>query len=486
MSPSLRIAAAAALLLLPGLGAVDLWAPDEPRYAQVAEELRSMRHGARGLVVLHLNGEVYAHKPPLYFWLAALSGWPAGRVTEVAARLPSALSGIAAAVLVARFGARLLGARSGWLGAALLLTCWEFSWRARRAQLDVLLALFEGLAFAAFWRAAGAPRPDGARPPAAALALLHASLGLAVLAKGPVGFAVPVLGMAAFLAWERRLSELPRLAPPWALLLSLGPGLAWLAAATAVAGGGFLEEAVGTHVLRRFFAGSAHPRPVTYYLYQLPLSFLPWTLLAPLALAAARRVVFAPGGDPQRARAWRLLLAWLGSAFAFFSLSAGKRGLYLLPALPAAALLAADGVLAWLGRRGARPGRGLAGAVAAVALLELAAFTAVLPLLDAEKSPRALARAAARLTAPGEPVGLLAKDSLVGGLAYYGGRPVAVLRSPREAAAFLGAGGRAAVVPAGRLEALERLTPVEVRARARSGARALLVVSPPGETGDLP
>ena len=82
---------ASALLLLPGLGRVGLWAPDEPRYAQVAEELRSFVHGPSGLVVLHLNGRVYDQKPPLYFWAAALAGLPGGRVTEEAARLPSAL-----------------------------------------------------------------------------------------------------------------------------------------------------------------------------------------------------------------------------------------------------------------------------------------------------------------------------------------------------------------------------------------------------------
>ena len=83
--PSLRplaagVLAAAALLFLARLGATDLWAPDEPRYAQIAEEIRAFEHGARGLWLLHLNGEAYDQKPPVYFWLAALFGAPAGRV----------------------------------------------------------------------------------------------------------------------------------------------------------------------------------------------------------------------------------------------------------------------------------------------------------------------------------------------------------------------------------------------------------------------
>ena len=73
------------------LANIDLWAPDEPRYAAIAEELRTGRHGAGGLLLLHLNDEPYSQKPPLYFWLAAALGLASGRVDELAARLPSAV-----------------------------------------------------------------------------------------------------------------------------------------------------------------------------------------------------------------------------------------------------------------------------------------------------------------------------------------------------------------------------------------------------------
>src|SRR5215470_5126087 len=99
----LAVLALASALLLPGLGAPDLCAPDEPRYAQVAEQVRA---GADGRV-LHLGDERYAQKPPLYFWLAALAGAPEGRVSERAARLPSALAGIATALLTLALGSAL-------------------------------------------------------------------------------------------------------------------------------------------------------------------------------------------------------------------------------------------------------------------------------------------------------------------------------------------------------------------------------------------
>jgi len=531
----------AAVLLLTGLGGVDLWAPDEPRYAAVAEELRSFRHGVTGLALLHLNGEAYTQKPPLYFWLAALAGAPGGAVTEWAARLPSALCGIAAVVLLAQLGAGLLGRRSGAAAGLLLLTAFEFAHRARRVQLDVLLTLLELIAMAAFWRAAdGAVRRRD-------VAALHAALGLAVLAKGPVGLLVPAFVIAAWLAVERRGRLLRELAPPWAVALSLGPGLVWAGAAFWLAPAGSFADAVGVNLLGRFFAGSSHARSLLYYLYQFPVNFLPWSLLWPLVAWTAARRVFVPAGEPGRRRAWRFLLLWVAVHFAFFSLSAGKRGLYLLPAFPAAALLCADAVVGrlaehrppgrWLGASlagaafalplaalaaasvGALGGTSVplrfGGALAVVSLLatgawagarrssdagyartlvvctavaaaELAAFTLALPALDAEKSPRPIAQRAAALAAPGEPIGLAFKASLLGGLVYYADRPVALLADRPAVADFVRSGGRVLVLPAARLGEVSEVVDVSVQGRARRGARTVLVVTARSSGAGIP
>jgi 4-amino-4-deoxy-L-arabinose transferase-like glycosyltransferase len=528
----------AALLLLTGLGRTGLWAPDEPRYAHIAEEVRSLRHGVQGLVVLHLNGEVYTQKPPGYFWMAAAAGAPLGRVTEAAARLPSALAGVALVLLTFAFGRRLLGARAGLLGAALLLTSFDFAWLARRVQLDVVLALFETAALFAFCQI-----ERGEAPRRRTLALLHAALGLAILIKGPVGFLVPLLVIATTLAVERRLGNLPRLLPPWALLLSLGPALLWLFSVVSLAPPGYLQEAVGTNVFGRFFEGTSHARPFYYYLYQLPADFLPWTLLLPAVYVVARRHVFPRSGerDPGPASAWTFLLAWVGVSFLFFSLSGGKRGLYLLPTFPALALLCADAWLRSVGDEGELPRplalalagmalvlalAGLAAALspfaplgedvasgrvvacglsliaimvaavlawrrtqgrvsriaiplAAVYAIELSIFLLALPALDATKSPRSVALAAAALAGPGGEIGLLGQRAMAGGLVYYADLPVAELSTPGDVGSFLAAGGRAVVVRAKHLDWVRTEVPVEVRARFREGGRALLVVSPP-------
>jgi 4-amino-4-deoxy-L-arabinose transferase-like glycosyltransferase len=523
---------AAALLLLPGLSVLDLWAPDEPRYAEIAEELRALPHGSADLVLLRLNGEAYTQKPPLYFWLAAGLGSLQGRVTELAARLPSALAGIACIGLTLVLGRLLLSRSAAVLGAALLLTSFEFTRAARRAHLDILLSLFEILALLAFWRL-----DQGLGRRRLNLALLHGAMGLAVLTKGPVGFLVPLAVIVAYLAWERRLGQVGRVLPLWGLALSLGPGLAWLAAATWLAPPGYFAEAVGENVFGRFFAGTSHARPFYYFAYQLPLDFLPWTLLLPGVYWAARR------DSRLEQSSWRFLLAWVAASFVFFSLSSGKRGNYLFPTFPALALLCADALLRLLAARARLPGvlrisAGVLGGVVVVAAavllftplegrmgladwhrtvfasaaiavvvvstglwfgcsradaprtayvtilvasvfaIELAAFQLLLPGLDRSKSPRPAAVAAAELTTPGHPIGLVGDRALVGGLRYYGGRPVLQLDSPDRMRAFVEAGGRAIVVKERKLRHLEGVVSVREHARFREGSRTLLVVTP--------
>jgi 4-amino-4-deoxy-L-arabinose transferase-like glycosyltransferase len=503
----LVLALAALVFFTAGLGRIDLWAPDEPRYAAIAEELRSGRHGAPGLVLLHLNDAPYSQKPPLYFWLAAAFGLAPGRVDEVAARLPSALAGVACVLGTFWIARRLRWpAPTAWLAAALLATSFRFAFTARRAQLDVLLCAFELLAIALFvgleLRRGGL---EEARQAPARIAALHAALGAAALVKGPVGW-LPLLIFAAFLAWEGRLAAFRALVPAWAFALSIGPLLLWISAATAFAPDGFAAEAVGTNVFARFFAGSSHARPFYYFAYQLPVDFLPWSLLLPttaLALVRAARTQPAPRSGPlaaviatasarpglrERAIA-RLLVAWILVPLAFFSLSAGKRGVYLLPIFPALALGCAyvatrTGPAARAGTEDGgvseeAPDRGrlrrLAGAVAAVAVLELAGFLFVLPRLDAEKSPRPIAQSIARRTRPDEAVALFGLRPLEGAIPYYGDRAVRSIASADEAERFLAEGGQLILMRASELDRLGEALALVAVERFRTGRRALVL-----------
>jgi 4-amino-4-deoxy-L-arabinose transferase-like glycosyltransferase len=525
-----------AALYLVGLGSTDLWAPDEPRYAHVASEIFSMEHGARGLVVLHVNGEPYTQKPPLYFWLAALTSLPGGAVGEVSARLPSALAGIAAVALTFLLGRRLFDTRTAALGAALLATVFDFAFLARRARLDVLLTLTVVAALLAFWRL---HRGVGSRR--ANAAWLHGAMGLGVLTKGPVAL-LPLLVAAVYLAWQGRLGEWRRTSPAWAWLLSAGPVLAWISGAVLLTPEGFFDEAVVENTFGRFFMGVSKHEPWYFFLYQFPVNFLPWSLLWPLVFLEWRRRGRRPADQREGEDDWRFLLVWVATYFVFFSISTGKRGLYLLPAFPGAALLCAAALESWLARSGTisrrasraalgffaalgvvglvvallggRPlpaepavsipgGFGIALAAAAlvaalawrtiarrgtpveggvgvlvalVATVELAVFTLLHPAFEPTKSARPIAEAALAVTEPGTRFGLYRHSAMLGGLVFYGGQPVARLGNEDDVRRFLEGGGRVIAAQAHALERLQRVAPFEVVASQRSGKRRYLVL----------
>jgi len=233
----------------------------------------------------------------------------------------------------------------------------------------------------------------------------------------------------------------------------------------------------------------------------------------------------------------------------FFSISSGKRGLYMLPAFPAAALLcgaALDRTLArghslgWLtagpiaalallapgaGLLALRPGlidapipaaldlAGLAGLLAGVGLAGLAGaalcaracarrdaplavllasllaiealvFTRLLPDLDAVKSPRPIAEAAAALTSPEEQLAVYRNGAFSGGLEYYAGRRAVALESLEAVRAFVARGGRVIVVKERDRAALTDAIPSAIRASSRHGRRRiwLVEVERPGTT----
>jgi 4-amino-4-deoxy-L-arabinose transferase-like glycosyltransferase len=76
--------------------------------------------------------------------------------------------------------------------------------------------------------------------------------------------------------------------------------------------------------------------PVWYYLWRFPAGFMPWSFFLPAALIAAfgRR-------DRSERHVAILLAAWMAAILIFFSFSTGKRGVYIIPIYPAAALLVA-------------------------------------------------------------------------------------------------------------------------------------------------
>lgn len=526
-SAELAVLVAAALVFLAGLGARDLWEPDEPRHAAIAAEMRTLDHGPAQLVLPRLNGEPYTQKPPLYYWLAAAAGGLGGSLSEGAARLPSALAALLTTLVVYQLGRSSLGRAAGLAAAGILVTLPSYVDVARSARPDALLALSVTTSLWLAWRL-----DRGLGSAAWNRRALHLAMGLGLLTKGPVAALLPMLGYAMYLAWERRPGALAQLFSRGSWLLSAGLALAWLAAAVWLAPAGFFHEAITENLLGRYFAGASHEQPLHFYVKRLPVAFLPWALLWPLAIGPIRRGL-AAGADPERRRALRFLIAFAGASLLFLTLSDGKRVIYLIPLFPALALLSAEvlrGPLAQSlrGRRSAAlqlaaaaaalaallaaayiasqagvPAPALALALVAIPLLaalpwerafpappilargfpvavavQVAVFGWLLPRLDGVHSIRATAAAAAAHAPEGTPIGLVRNGALAGGVAYYSGRAVTQVGSEGGLRRFLGEGGRVLILETPHLPAVEGVTSARIVFRQRIDEDEVLVVVP--------
>jgi 4-amino-4-deoxy-L-arabinose transferase-like glycosyltransferase len=332
MTPRRAVLLLAALLFLWRLGGHDLWAPDEPYFAEGAREMVADGEWA----VPHVNGKVTADKPPLFFWLIALFSLPLGTVTSLTARLPSALAALGTVALTMRLGARFFGPRSAALAGVVLATAYLFWEKARWSQTDALLCCLVWVALSAF-EAHRAGDASGLR----AGLLFWLAAALAVLVKGPVGVLLP-LGIAlAVLATDRDLARWRFFAPLAGPLLFLAVIGAWMVLATVGGGGEYsVWGALREHFLERGVHGLHHRRPPWYFAQVLPPNLMPWTALLPGALALAWR---------RRGGADRFLLVAALFVVAFFTLSTEKRELYALPAVPAFALMVAALVAAVCG-----------------------------------------------------------------------------------------------------------------------------------------
>jgi 4-amino-4-deoxy-L-arabinose transferase-like glycosyltransferase len=348
-------------LLAPGLGMRDPWPADEPRFALIARDMVA----TGDWLFPQVGGDLYQDKPPVFFWSIAL-GYLATGALNVAFLLPSLLAGIGTVLLVYDLGRRVWSRETGLAAALLLAVSVQLVIQARTAQIDMLLTF---LTTAGLY---GICRHLLAGPDWRAYAAGGLAAGIGVITKG-TGF-LPLLLLLPFFGLRRLgFSGL------WS-----GPGGArwWLAPAAAVVGislwllpmilavavsadprlAAYRDEILFRQTVTRYAASWGHQEPWYYFLVQvLPALWLPGTALLPWLVPRWRDAWRQRDG-----RSW-LLIAWVALVVLFFTLSPGKRGVYVLPALPAFALAAGPWLEGLLGRRGVqRVGFALASIVAVV------------------------------------------------------------------------------------------------------------------------
>ena len=345
LKPWLILAVLAGLLVLSTLNCADLSGSTEPREAGVAAEMLQ----SHDFLLPSLNGEPFLEKPPLSYWLQAASIGAFG-YQAFAARLPSALAGIATVLLFAFFYRKSEPWRA-LLSGALLITMGAFLEYSQTAGQDTLLAFGVSLALLSFYFT----REDDS--PALWLGFA-AGLAVATLAKGVVGLAVPGVVVLSYLLiesirFDKRWTAAKWVKPALFALLGLLPIVAWLVLVFTTQGVEALREVLWANSVGRFqgnYAGGAHAEPFYFYLKNLPQTFQPWSVLLYVAIWQSFAVLKV---DRRRV----FFLCWLIAPFVLLSLSAGKRPSYLLMIYPAAAALLADFIVSFVTTASAKANR---------------------------------------------------------------------------------------------------------------------------------
>jgi 4-amino-4-deoxy-L-arabinose transferase-like glycosyltransferase len=309
------------------LGSFGLWEPDEARYAEIAREM--LQSG--NWLVPHLNYVAYIEKPPLLYWLTTLSFWIFG-VSEFAARLPVAVSAIAGILATYFFALRAFGRRHAILAAAILATTPLYALMAQVLTTDMMLTALVTIAtFSLYlhW-------DEGGRW----CWIAYVAMGLAVMTKGPVGAAIPILSMLLWLAFNRELGgAIAKFRAIPGLLLTILIAAPWFVAMTIREPGFFDFYFVGEHLRRVFQTDYSHSEAFYFYLPVLAVGLLPWSLLVP----------FLTWRDPPRNPARSFCMFAAGVTVVAFSCASAKLIPYILPSVPPLAVLIADGLVscAW-------------------------------------------------------------------------------------------------------------------------------------------
>jgi len=317
----------ALVLFTYGLGEGALWDQDEPRYFQIARELRF-----DDPMTLRLDGQPWFVHPPLFFWLQALTGRVIG-FTEFAARLWSALSGVALVVATFLLARWLYGSSVAPLAAAVAATSLQVLGQARLGVFDPTLVAFMGLSL----YMALVAYHTGSR---GAYLWAWGWAGLATATKGPIGLALPAL-MIAGLWLVRRDGQGWRRVPWLGLAIYAAVGLSWYAVGAVRYGLPFLRTAVGYYLFNRFFGVVENqPGPWWYYGPVLLLGAMPWTALVPPAVAGLLRRRHETGSQ--------VILLWCGLVVGFYSAAGTKLPNYVLPVYPVLAIGIARLLRDWL------------------------------------------------------------------------------------------------------------------------------------------
>jgi 4-amino-4-deoxy-L-arabinose transferase-like glycosyltransferase len=369
----LILAAICAVLFFSAPGFRSLWETDEARYAEIPREMVL----SGDWITPTLNYVKYFEKPPLTYWLVAASYGMFG-VSGASARLVPAACGLLTVLLIFLLARSQSDYRGGLIAGLVLATSLMFFGLSRILMTDMVLCLGVVLALYGAWQTRLGYRHG---PYAFWLGCV-----IGFLSKGLLGPGLPIMATVFFVLASREWALLAWLANWRAIVLFIVLSAPWVILVSWHNPGFFTYFFIDEHLGRLLTTRHQRYEPPWFYFMLLPAALFPWITLLPWT------VIRSWPGKLWRAeenRAWLFCAIWFVSFFVFLTLSSSKMIHYLLPALPALALimgqvLAVAGAGGW--RNWASPGLRASLVALSVVLLAVGAGLALAPALSPEVS----------------------------------------------------------------------------------------------------
>jgi hypothetical protein len=299
------------------LNAIPLLDPDEPVYGETAKEMLLYHDWLSPRIF----GTVWFDKPPMFYWLSAVSLSIFGHAAW-AARIPSLLAGTLLSVYLYLSARKFFTEREAWISGFICASSLEVILLSRASVTDMVLTLFITVSLISFLNKN--------------YKTAYIACGLAFLTKGPIGFAFPGIIVLLWMALTHqfRWKNIMSLHWTWGIPLACLIGLPWYLYMGYAYGNDFLNTFLGYHNITRFIspehAGQNH---IWLYIPVLLLGCFPWTGLVVSCVS--------------RIKAWRkdpylsYFMIWAAFIFLFFSFSSTQLWSYILPVFPPLSLLAA-------------------------------------------------------------------------------------------------------------------------------------------------
>jgi 4-amino-4-deoxy-L-arabinose transferase-like glycosyltransferase len=304
------------------LGGALLFDVDEAIFSQASKEMLL----SGDFITPTFNGNVRYDKPVLIYWLMSFSYRLFG-VNEFAARLPSALAGVALAVSIFIFMNKFRGRDKALLASLSFIVSIYFAAYSHAAVTDMALVLFISLSLFCFyfWSENGGNLLYG----------FYIFSALALLTKGLIGVLFP-FGTALIYAFiSGGLKRAKQVFTFKGIFVFLLIALPWHLAMYSLHGQEFIDKYIIKHHFQRYTAvNSGHRGPFFYYLLALLAGLFPWAFFLPQGISKALAERKSPAF---------FALVWFLLVFVFFSISKTKLPNYIFPLVPAACIVIAEG-----------------------------------------------------------------------------------------------------------------------------------------------